>query len=68
MTQPDIRVIEHALHAAGLSRRQAKALLHRGWAGVVDAQTAEADALKLELSALREQLTRGIIPTSPSDA
>jgi hypothetical protein len=65
---PDIRKTELALRAAGLTRRQARALLAKGWAGVVSEERAEADALRVELDALRERLIGPIIDSSPPAA
>lgn len=64
---PDIRSIETVLREAGLTRRQAKALLAGGWRALVGEARAEADELKLELDLLRSQLSTGTInPSTPA--
>lgn len=69
MTQdPDIRRTEKALRAAGLTRRQARALLHAGWGAVVDAAQAEADELRLELDELTLAVQGGTMAAPPRSA
>ena len=45
--------MKDALHAAGLSNRQVKALLAGGWGRVVSESEAEAAELREQLEALR---------------
>lgn len=65
---PDARALERALQAAGLSRRQARALLFGGMKAMAGEQQAEAAELQLELEALREQMNSLTIDVSRIDA
>lgn len=64
----DIRAVETALAALGMSRRQRRALLKGGWSAVVDAQRAELDEARLALAELRHTLGEPIIALPVSDA
>ncbi len=65
---PDVRALERALQAAGLSRRQARALLFGGIKAMAGEQQAEAAELQLELETLREQLLSPTMRLSRIDA
>jgi len=51
-TLPERKAVRDALRAAGLSSRQANALLRDGWRGIVGASEAEAAELRDQLAAL----------------
>jgi hypothetical protein len=54
---PPRKDVKAALRSIGLSNRQVRALLERGWRGLVDESQAEADDLRDELEALRSTFT-----------
>jgi hypothetical protein len=54
--KPSRKDVKDALRAAGLSNRQIKALLSRGWRGLVSESQAEAEELRDQLEALRSSL------------
>ena len=51
-TPPERKKVKEALRAAGLSNRQAKALLANGWRGLVAESEAEAAELRDRLEEL----------------
>lgn len=53
-TVPERRQVKAALRTAGLSARQADALLRAGWSGLVGESEAEAAELRDQLAALRQ--------------
>ena len=55
---PERRRVKDALRSAGLSNRQADALLRRGWAALVGESVAEAEELREKLAALQSVLHR----------
>ena len=57
-TLPARKSVKDALRASGLSDRQVRALLARGWSALVGESEAEADELRDALEQLREQLTK----------
>lgn len=57
-TLPERRVAREALRNAGLSSRQADALLRGGWSALVGAAAAEAAELQDKLAELADRLTR----------
>jgi hypothetical protein len=59
-TVPERREVKAALRAAGLSNRQADALLRSGWRGLVDASEAEAAELRDQLAALKASMGAGL--------
>jgi hypothetical protein len=50
---PDRKAVKHALRALALSNRQTRALLERGWRGVVSESEAEAAELREQIEQLR---------------
>lgn len=55
---PERKSVKDALRAAGLSNRQADALLRRGWAALVGESQAETAELREKLAALQSALQR----------
>ena len=55
---PERKRVKDALRSAGLSNRQADALLRRGWAALVGESQAEAQELREKLAALQSALQR----------
>ena len=53
-TVPERKTVKAALRAAGLSARQADALLRGGWSALVGATEAESAELRDQLAALRQ--------------
>jgi hypothetical protein len=58
-TLPDRKTLKQALRAAGLSNRQTRALLERGWRGLVTESEAEAAKLRDRLEELRANFSGG---------